>query len=288
MTSLFLLWVLLGIGCEAEMKRDNAVSVDLRYGLVTSYSPYISFLQTPTAPLPSGSNSHACSSQAVVRVSLRGPYKGVRLELEYGDSPRLWTLDVTDSPLGNGYGGHNSTPAAVAMAEAHIHNRQLRVYGNGLPGYLDASLNGGHLLHVMEDVVKKGSRLWLDISDRRLEIGMGRGATLQDMESPYLFSLGGRRHPPGGGSPAGSAGSYRDVYIGLNRVVAGTGGRVGNGLCKVDISLYEFGAQLGLGSLVSSESIVARDQDPVKRQSRHNKGTILQDTGLALTPRSQS
>ena len=42
------------------------------------------------------------------------------------------------------------------MAEAHVHNRQLRVYGNGLPGYMDASLNGGHLLHVMDDVVKKG------------------------------------------------------------------------------------------------------------------------------------
>ena len=76
------------------------------------------------------------------------------LQLDYGESPRLWTLDISDSAEGDGYGGDNGTD--TSMAEAHVHNRQLRVYGNGLPGYMDASLNGGHLLHVMDDVVKKG------------------------------------------------------------------------------------------------------------------------------------
>nr|KAG5699179.1 hypothetical protein BaRGS_012700 [Batillaria attramentaria] len=208
---------------------DNYVAVDLRYGLVTGYSRYISFMKTPTAPPPAAAPGQTCASQAVLRVSMKGPYKGVRLQLDYGEAPRLWTVDVSDSPTGDGYGGDNGTTSN--MAEAHIHNRQLRVYGNGLPGYMDASVNGGHLLHVMDDVIKKGSRLWLDISDERLEIGT-RGGTLQLVESPYLFTLSGQR-------PHYGKLEY-DLYIGLNTVVAGDK-RVGTGLCKVEISLYEFG-----------------------------------------------
>ena len=55
------------------------------------------------------------------------------------------------------------------------------------------------------------------------------------MESPYLFSLSEERSPE-----ARSTKEYY-VYIGLNRVVAGREDRVGSGLCKVEISLYELG-----------------------------------------------
>ena len=67
-----------GVG-PAGARRDQQVSVDLRYGLVTGYSPFVSFLQTPTAPPPGG--GPACASQAVLRLTLSGPYRGVRLEV---------------------------------------------------------------------------------------------------------------------------------------------------------------------------------------------------------------
>ena len=57
------------------------------------------------------------------------------------------------------------------------------------------------------------------------------------MESPYLFSLSEDKERSQG---ARSTKDYY-VYIGLNRVVAGREDRVGSGLCKVEISLYELG-----------------------------------------------
>ena len=80
-----------------------------------------------------------------MRIDLSGPYKSARFTLTY-ERPRLWTFDLSDSPYGDGYG--NDGGYTSNMAEAHIYNRQLRIYGNNLPGYMDASIDGGLLLKV--------------------------------------------------------------------------------------------------------------------------------------------
>lgn len=76
----------------------------------------------------------------------------VCLQLDYGESPRLWTLVISDSLARD----DSNSSATYYTAEAHIHNRQLRVYGNSFPGYSDSSVGGRHLMHVTDDVVKKG------------------------------------------------------------------------------------------------------------------------------------
>lgn len=201
--------------------QENYVELDLNYGFVRGYSPYIDFLESPTTP-----KNKKCSSQAVIKIDFSGKYKGAKIFLEYGDKPRLWSLDISDSPTGDGYGGDNGTTSN--MAEVQIHNKQLRIYGNSLPGYLDASSNGGLLLQLVDNIVKKGTRLHLDLSDERLE--WTHNGKKQYLESKFLFTLTGQD------TQHGEREQY--VYIGFNRVVHGAH-RHGSGLCHVAISLYE-------------------------------------------------
>jgi len=105
-----------------------------------------------------------------------------------------------------------------------VFNKQMRIYGNGLPGYRDVSIDGGHLLKVVDRVVnRKHSRLVLDVSDGRVE-WRARRSRRQFIESKFLFAL--RR--------AGTAGR---LFVGLNRVIAGDF-RSGSGLCRAVISLF--------------------------------------------------
>lgn len=102
----------------------------------------------------------------------------------------------------------------------------MRIYANDLPGHRDVSIDGGHLLKVVDRVVsRKHTRLTLDVSDGRVE-WRARRSRRQFIESKFLFSL--RR-------PGTSAAS---LYVGLNRVIAGDF-RSGSGLCRAVVSLYQ-------------------------------------------------
>jgi len=99
----------------------------------------------------------------------------------------------------------------------------MRIYANDLPGHRDVSIDGGHLLKVVDRVVnRKHTRLLLDVSNGRVE-WRARRSRRQFIESRFLFSL----HP---GSSAG-------LFVGLNRVIAGDF-RAGSGLCRVLVSLF--------------------------------------------------
>lgn len=109
------------------------------------------------------------------------------------------------------------------MIGSQVFNEQMRIYGNDLAGHRDVSIDGGHLLKVVDRVVNwKHSRLVLDISDGRVE-WRTRRSRRQFIESKYLFSL--RR------------GTASRLYVGLNRVIAGDF-RSGSGLCRAIISLF--------------------------------------------------
>lgn len=140
--SCFVVHLLLVIVHRPDPVRSTTeeVDIDLLHGIVKGYSNHISFLASPS-PAP----DRSCSARAVVRIDFSGLYNRARLTLDY-DKPKLWTLDVSDSITGDGYGGDNGTTSN--MAETQIFNRQLRIYGNSLPGYLDAVIDGGLLLKV--------------------------------------------------------------------------------------------------------------------------------------------
>ncbi|KAJ8299701.1 hypothetical protein KUTeg_023761 [Tegillarca granosa] len=214
----FLFSVLWFVYCETL--QDNFVQIDLRDGRVSGFSPYISFVEPPRP-----GRSGTCSQQVVLKIDFSSKYHGAKIFLDYNEPPRLWTLDISDSPTGDGYGGDNGTTSN--MAETQIHNKQLRVYGNLLPGHMDASSNGGLLITTIDDFVKKGSRTKIDISDERIEWKSGKHKDF--IESKFLYTLSGQQ-------PTYGLMDY-NVYIGLNRVVAGNF-RSGSGLCRVSISLY--------------------------------------------------
>ena len=197
------------------------VQIDLQRGVVRGYSKYISFVKHPSF------SSGRCDSQAVIKIDFSGPYKGAELVLHYGKSPRLWTLDISDSKTGDGYGGDDGTTSN--MAEVQIHNRQMRIYGNMLPGYMDATSDGGLLIKTIDGFVTKGSKATINISDEKLE--WARGKIKDFLQSKFLFTLNGQQTEYG-------EVDY-NVFIGFNRVVAGSF-RNGSGLCSVNIKLISF------------------------------------------------
>ena len=201
--------------------REDKVVLDLKYGIVKGYSEYVSFIETPASSL----NRGRCDAQAVIKIDFSGPFDRVRFKLQY-DRPRLWTLDISDSRVGDGYGGANGTTSN--MAEVQIYNRQMRVYGNDLPGYLDAAIDGGLLLKVVDDIVRLKGVITLEISNERLEWKTQTGK--QFIESKFLFMLDGQNATYGD--------MDYDVYAGFNRVVGGDY-RSGSGLCRVTVSLFK-------------------------------------------------
>ncbi|XP_013414319.1 signal peptide, CUB and EGF-like domain-containing protein 1 isoform X2 [Lingula anatina] len=218
-----LLYLITGLVLEfTNGVQKPIVEVDLQFGFVKGYSPYITFIVPPT---PSR-NRKQCTSQAVLRLDFSGIYKYAKFHLDYGDRPRLWTLDISDSKTGDGYGGDNGTTSN--MAETHIFNRQLRLYGNSLPGYNHNTINGNLLLKVVDNIVKKGSKITIEIADERVDWIVGNVKDF--VESKYLYTLDGQE------AVYGEKDYY--VYAGFNRVVAGTF-RNGSGLCRVGISMHE-------------------------------------------------
>ena len=204
--------------------QKDVVQLDLRQGIVRGYSQYITFVQAPRT-----SSSRRCDSQAVIKVDFSGPFKTAKFTLDY-ERPRLWTLDISDSPYGDGYGGDNGTTSN--MAETQIFNKQLRIYGNNLPGYLDATIDGGLLLKVVDDIVKKGRKVNLEISNEKIEWTEENGK--QSIESKFLYTLDGQNTTFGDKEFA--------VYAGFNRVVVGDF-RSGFGLCKATITLQTGGGK---------------------------------------------
>ncbi len=214
--------ILLNIGLTLQ---KDVVEMDMKKGIVRGYSRYIKFL---TDPKPS--YNRKCDSQAVVKIDFSGPFKAAKFLFEY-DRPKLWSLDITDSSTGNGYGGDNGTTSN--MAETQIFNKQLRIYGNNLPGYLDAAIDGGLLLKVVDDFVKKGQTVSLEISNEKIEWFEGKNK--QTIESRFLYTLEGQNTTYGEIDYA--------VYVGLNRVVGGNF-RIGSGLCRAVITLQRGGGMI--------------------------------------------
>ncbi|KAK2183708.1 hypothetical protein NP493_299g03072 [Ridgeia piscesae] len=196
----------------------ETVQIDLKRGLVKGYSEYITFL---TSPRPSSSND--CNAQAVVKVNFGGPYQVAKLQL-YFVRPRLWTLDIADSPYADGHGGGNDSTSN--MAEMHIFNRQMRIYGNSLPGHHDATINGGLLMQIKDNFLRKKENVMIEVSDERLDWSVA--GKKEFIESKFLYTLSGQNTTHGD--------VERDIYVGFNRIVVGDY-RTGSGLCRAVITL---------------------------------------------------
>ena len=195
------------------------MSIDLRTGLIEGQEDYIKVLVEPKRSPTYGS----CDGQAVLKISFTGPYRLARFFLDYSETPRNWTLDISDSPGGDGMGGDGDITSN--MAELQIRDKQMRIYSNGLSGYASETLNGGLLLKIVDGIVDTGSKLKMEISDQKVKWN-NRKSRKGLIESKYLFTLNGQI-PEWGEMD-------NEIYVGLNRVPASTS-RTGSGLCRATI-----------------------------------------------------
>ncbi|XP_070546934.1 signal peptide, CUB and EGF-like domain-containing protein 1 isoform X3 [Ptychodera flava] len=205
---------------DGGVRVGETIVIDLLQGTVSGENDYIDVL---VPPQPDGNTK--CDSQAVIKIDFSGPYRAVRFALDYNEPPRLWTLDISDSVSGDGFGGDDGHTSN--MAETQVFNRQMRVYSNGLPGHMAATINGGLLMKIVDDLVDDGSRLILEISDERIEWN-NQNWIKGVIVSKYLYTLKGQ-------VPLHGQVDY-NIYAGFNRVPAGDF-RSGSGLCKATVTL---------------------------------------------------
>uniref|UniRef100_T1JDQ5 Signal peptide, CUB and EGF-like domain-containing protein 1 n=1 Tax=Strigamia maritima TaxID=126957 RepID=T1JDQ5_STRMM len=186
--------------------RCDTVDIDLQRGVVRGYNPFVSFVSSPVR-----GRGEQCSRQAVIRLDLSGNFKIAIISLDYDERPRQWTLDIAESNTADGHGGNVQYPAS----EFSVHNRQVRLYSNGRPGYRSATIDGGYLLKVIDGVVKQGSRLSIEISPGKVSWAVG--GRREDVESSFVFQTS-------------------VVFAAFNRVVGGSW-RNGTGICRATVNL---------------------------------------------------
>lgn len=186
----------------------------------------VSFIVQPTP----ASQPDRCDGQAVVRLDFSGPYKKAKIELIYGEEPRLWTASISNVPTSYGFGSNFNYSSNCATAE--IFNQQFRVYGNKLPGFRFDSQNGNSLMVAEDEVVEKGANMTIDIANEGItwETRYVNKSFYWDYikNNRYLFTLSGQK--PTFGPP-----SHGHVYAGFNRVSYGNFHN-GSGLCRVRIT----------------------------------------------------
>ena len=107
----------------------------------------------------------------------------------------------------------------AAGAEVVVSDGALALYGTAqLPA--QSALDGKRLVRQVDDVVRSGETIALEIANDRLGINYAGGIDV--IESPYLFTLD---------QPAGNM-----LYAAFNRTLSESGG--GTGVSKVVITLY--------------------------------------------------
>jgi Mg-chelatase subunit ChlD len=150
-------------------------------------------------------------------------YSKVRFDITYGDRPSGASFHLGDSASNNGYGGDDGLQSNDA--ELVILDDALDLYGNDHTPSADA-LDGARLLWSLEDVVRSGETIALEVSDQRL--GVNHAGGIDVVESPHLFAL--NRQPDRTGLV-----NY-DLYAAFNRTIAN--GETGYGVSQVVVTLY--------------------------------------------------
>jgi hypothetical protein len=196
---------------QAQCPTESVVSIDLKTGLVIGSSPQVSFspIVTPT------SGTYAGWGRTVAKIDLGRGCKCASIVAEYEGLPFGWTLNIGDSPTNNGYGGDSGNPDSEA--EMQIVNQDMSVYSSALgPGIVDNLMTQHFGLN--------NAALKFVVCNQYLSFGNPNGV-LQTPNSKLLYAL-----------PDAGAGNNSLLYVGLNRVVAGPGARVGKGLRRATIS----------------------------------------------------
>lgn len=156
--------------------------------------------------------------QALLKINLN-EYRSARIRVQYGESPREWSLNIGDSRSNNGYsgdGGHQTHDA-----EIQIVNSTMSIWGSDVMVEKE-----GRQLRQVKDFVRQGQTVEFVISDQ--EVQWNSPQANGELRSNFLFALGGQDDFEG---PVN-----RDIFVSLNRVIAGPH-RSGAGASSVEVEL---------------------------------------------------
>lgn len=150
-------------------------------------------------------------------------YTRARFDITYADAPSGFSVHLGDSAANHGYGGdggEQSNNAELVMLDGALY-----VYGNDDTPSED-TLDGARLLWSLDNAVRNGETIALEVSNQRL--GINHAGGIEVVESPYLFAL--NRQPDRAG-----AANY-DLYAAFNRTI--THNESGYGVSQVVVTLY--------------------------------------------------
>jgi len=151
---------------------------------------------------------------ALVKISIPEGCSRAHIWLEYEGMPTGWTVNIGDTLTNNGFGGDQGEPDSEA--ELQVLDETLSVYSVATsPGVVD--------LLAQEDMGLTDGALQICVGDQFVSWGQPFTA-LETPSSELLFKL-----------PDPASAEPNTVYLGVNRVVAGTNRR-GCGVRRVLIS----------------------------------------------------
>jgi len=154
--------------------------------------------------------------QAVIKVDMQH-HTELDIELHFDSPSRDWSFNLGDSPSVNGYGGDSGDSSNDA--EMEIVNGNLDVFAS------DQMVDGDkHILKNWPLHIAAGSTVKFRLRDGQLQ-----GENGLSLNHPCIFALKGQ--------PDREGSVNYDLFLGLNRVVAG--GRVGSGVDGLKLRFSE-------------------------------------------------
>jgi hypothetical protein len=158
--------------------------------------------------------------QALLKISF-GDYKTARIKVKYrpGEEPGEWSLNIGDSRSNNGYSGDSGHQ--THDSEIQIQGTDLSLWGSDV-----MVAKEGRQLKRVKNFVRPGQTVEFEISNQ-----MVKWESPQDegeMQSHFLFALADQ--------PDQEGEVNRDIFVGINRVVAG--GRTGWGVESVEVEMH--------------------------------------------------
>ncbi|XP_046555258.1 uncharacterized protein LOC124264551 [Haliotis rubra] len=173
---------------------------------------------------PSEESSSLCSRQGLARLQFRQPssnqrHDKIKIDMWF-DSPSGWVFNVGDSKSNDGGSGDGTTQENDCEAQGY--GASFSIHGS------DKSPNPlKKMLYESRDFIT--SRVTLIVKDETITWDNHHG-NANFLQSPALFALNNQSDSQG---PVN-----RDIYLSLNRVIAGTY-RSGRGLCNVALKWLE-------------------------------------------------
>lgn len=225
----------------------------------TSNSTTCEYILTPSFQDNCSNNDVQIFKQQGDQLSIKidaDNYNTLFFQVTYDDQPTDWSVHISDSISGNGYGGDAGTQSRDA--ELHITNKTLYVYGNDHTP-TNQTLDGHRRIAHVGQTVEKDDTVTIMVKDGVANV---RGPHVLYQSDPAakdsLFDLTGKSDFEGSANT--------DIYASFNTTLSG-GNRTGSGVHKVVLSLQEKTSQSSSSTSQSSSNSNSGNANQISNQS---------------------